>query len=244
LKRKLLLLNLALVALAAAGIWQLRSSWQVEKRREQATLHKAVKALPPPAVAPLATLPPVRPADYLDIAQKDLFTRDRNPTVVVETKAPPPKPMPPLPVFHGVLNLGDGPTVILSEKKTSPHRDFRPGEKVGEFTLVAVNSDEIVLEWDGKQIRKRLEELEDRSGAGTSAPAAASTANESAAAPPPPPPAASQIPAKAEPGVDIGRGLHACVAGDTSPGGTVVNGLKKVVEPGMFGQQCWWEPAK
>lgn len=240
-RRKLILLNLVLVVLAVTGLWRLRTAWQSEKVREQAILHKSVPPLPVPPHSPVPVAAPVRAGDYLDIAQKNLFSRDRNPTVVVEIKAPPPKVMPPLPVFHGILNLGDGPTAILSETKTALHRDFRPGEKIGEFTLVAVNSNEIVLEWDGKQIHKSLDELIDRSApAADTAPAPVAQA----AAAAPPPQQQSQVPARAEPGVDIGRGLHACIPGDPSPAGTTMNGLRKVVEPGMFGQQCWWEPAK
>jgi len=217
LTRRLMLLNLILLGLAAAGIWRLRIAWRSETVREAAVTKKPAKPLPPAQMATTAAASPVRPADYIDIAAKDLFTRDRNPTIVVETKAPPPKVMPPLPLFHGVMNLGDGPTAILSEKKGSAHRDFRPGEKIGEFT----------------QIHKRLEELEDRS-----APEPAQTAAEQAQAAPPPPP---RTPAKAEPGVEVGKGMRACQPGDASPSGTTVDGMRKRTENSPFGQRCWWE---
>ncbi len=237
----MLLVNLVLLLLAAAGVWRLHSAWQVEQAREQAMAQRKTRPLPPPPHTPLSKPADLRPADYLDIAQKNLFSRDRNPIVVVETKAPPPKVMPPLPIFRGVMNLGDGPMAILSEKKGALDRDFRPGDRIGEFTLVAVNSSEVVLEWDGKQIRKPVEELEDHTAPHSEPPPAPAAAPRAPARPPQP---ASQLPARAEPGVDIGRGLHACVPGDTSPAGTTSNGLRKVVEPGVFGQQCWWEPAK
>jgi hypothetical protein len=139
--------------------------------------------------------------------------------------------MPPLPLFHGVMNLGDGPTAIMSEKKGAPHRDFRPGESIGDFKLVAVNREEIVLEWDGQQIRRRLEDLEDHS-----APPPAAAAEQAPAAPPPPAPSG-----KPEPGVDVGKGMHACQPGDQSPAGTLAGGMRKRVENSPFGQRCWWE---
>jgi hypothetical protein len=238
LTRRLLLINLTLLALASAGIWRLRIAWRSETARERAAIGKPIHPLPPPLVAGLPPAQAVRPVDYIDIAQKDLFTRDRNPNILVETKAPPPKPMPALPLFHGVMNLGDGPTAILSEKKGAPHRDFRPGEQIGEFKLVAVNREEIVLEWDGQQIRKRLEELQDTN---TPAPASGNTAAQ-ATAPAAPPAAPAQ--AKPEPGVDVGQGVRACQSGDNSPPGTVANGMRKRTQSSPFGERCWWEPAQ
>ena len=42
-------------------------------------------------------------------------------------------------------------------------------------------------------------------------------------------------------GKDAG-GVRTCVAGDTSPPGTVLEGYKKVVTRTMFGETCRWEP--
>ena len=56
-----------------------------------------------------------------------LFTRDRNPNVVIEVA--PPKPMPPLPSAFGFMNFG-GPSVILTEKPGGPQRAYRPGEQI------------------------------------------------------------------------------------------------------------------
>jgi hypothetical protein len=41
--------------------------------------------------------------------------------------------------------------------------------------------------------------------------------------------------------VDIGNGRKACVAGETAPDGTVVQGLKKVSWETPFGKGCAWE---
>jgi hypothetical protein len=63
--------------------------------------------------------------------------------------------MPALPLFHGLLDLGDGPIAIMSDGPKGPHRDYQPGDKVGAFKLVAVNNDELVLEWEGQTITKK-----------------------------------------------------------------------------------------
>ncbi|MGA3041965.1 MAG: hypothetical protein ABSF54_14360, partial [Bryobacteraceae bacterium] len=161
------------------------------------------------------------------------------PVVVVEPP-PPPKvvPMPALPLFHGVLNLGDGPMAILSEGPKGPHRDYQPGDKVGAFKLVAVNNDELVLEWEGQTITKKFDEILDR---GTAAPPAPGPAPAAAAAAPPPPPVATAAPL---PGGDLSPGVKACVPGDTSPNGTVADGMRKVIRPSPFGSRCYWETDK
>ncbi len=240
-KRKLLLLNLALAALIAGAAWRLRLEWKAGRQHENAVLRQKLKPSPAPPYSPLPAAQPVVPATYLDIAQKMLFSRDRNSTVVVETAPPPPpKPMPPLPVLHGIMNIGDGPTAIMSEKKDAPNREVRPGQEIGEFKLLALSTGEIVLEWDGKEVRRRLDELLDRSVPAQAAAAAQPPAvgNAQPATP------KIQVNAPAGPGTDIGNGVKACVAGDSSPPGTVVDGMKKSVFNTPFGQGCRWDPVK
>jgi hypothetical protein len=237
LKRKLLLLDLALAALMGASGWRLCQNWGTARARERMVLGKVVKPLAPP---PLSDLPAVRPltaAGYGEVAQKMLFSKDRNPTVivVVEVKE---KPMPPLPVLHGVVDVGDGPVAILKVNANSQDHGFRPGDDVGEFKLVAVNSKEIVFHWDDKVVKKTLEELMDKTAA-QQAPAVETTPRPPAAAPAPPPSSG-----RPEPGASMGGDLKACQPSDNSPAGTVVDGLRKVIAPTPFGNTCRWEPAK
>jgi hypothetical protein len=177
----------------------------------------------------------VTAAAYNEIAQRMLFSKDRNPVVVVETvPPPPPPPMPPLPTLLGVMNLGEGPVVILSEKANAPNREYKAGQQVGEFKLVAINRQEIVLEWNGKQVVRRVEELIHRQQE-EAAPPQRSEAPAKAAAP--------VVQVQAGPGVDIGRGVRACVPNDSTAAGAVVDGMRKVVTDSPFGAVCRWEPA-
>jgi hypothetical protein len=242
LRRKLLFLNLALSALLAGSVWRLWRNWQDARAREQAVLGQSVRPVAPPAVAVSPPPQQVQAADYIDVAQKMLFAPDRNPEVVLE--AAPAKPMPPLPVAHGVLDLGSGPTAILTEKPGADQRGFRVGEKVGDFKLVAVNARELTFEWEGQQIRKKLEELvakktKETGEARSSAPSPA---------PPKPTPTTSVLgnssSQPAGPGVEVGGQMRACQPGDNSPPGTVVDGLRKVVTKTPFGSACRWEPVK
>jgi hypothetical protein len=242
LKRRLLLLDLALVALIVLAGSVLRRERLAARVREQGVLRQTVKPVPPPPAEVAPPPAPVTAATYLDIAQNMLFSKDRNAVVVVEPPPPPPpKPMPPLPVFYGVMNLGDGPIAILSEKPNQPNRDFRPGEKIGEFTLVAVNTQEIELDWDGKRITRKLDDLVVRA-----APVAGPDARRTpAVAPAPPAKPAQAVPSAAGgPGVDVGRGMRACQPNDGTAPGTVVDGLRKVVSDSPFGQVCRWEPVR
>lgn len=233
--RRLLLLNLLLIVLTVLSAWQLRKSWEAARAREAATLGKAIQPLPaPPAGAPRASAP-LAPSSYLEIAQKLLFSKDRNPVVVVEAPpAPPPKPMPALPLFHGAMNLGDGPIAIISETPKTPHREFRPGEQVGPFKLVAVTSREVLLEWEGKQVIKGIELL----AASNEEPQQMQRSEAPAPAPLPTPKV------EAGPGGEIGKGMRACVPNDSTPPGTVVDGVRKVVSSSPFGQVCRWVPVE
>jgi hypothetical protein len=237
-------LDLVLLAAIGSEAWYLRESWTGARLREKALSHKPVKPLAAPPVPPDIPVRPATASSYAAIADKMLFSKDRNSTVVVEVAPPPPpKPMPPLPVLYGVMNLSDGTTAIMSEKAGARHRGVQPGDKVGDFTLLAVDGQEITLEWDGKPLTKKVDEMIDR--AATTAPAAesASASRNTPAAPaapatPPPPKPRGE----AAPGEDVGNHTRACQLGDTSPPGTVSGGFRKVVTPSPFGNSCRWEP--
>jgi mannose-6-phosphate isomerase-like protein (cupin superfamily) len=43
-------------------------------------------------------------------------------------------------------------------------------------------------------------------------------------------------------GVDLGSGFRACVAGDNSPEGTIVDGYRKMLSHSFLGANCIWKP--
>ena len=119
-----------------------------------------------------APKPDAAPATkYADVATKDLFSKDRNPTVVIEPpKVEAPKPMPPLPVVYGVLGLPSGTKAIMAEKAGVASRSVHAGDTIGEFKIASLDPQNVVFDWDGKQISRKIEDLIDRSnGAGGSA---------------------------------------------------------------------------
>ena len=241
--RRILLLSLALIALAGSLGWLLRQKWLDARAHEQAVLSQParVRALQPPPSPPAPA--PVSPADYVEVAQKTLFSKDRNPNIVVDPP-PPPKPdppLPPLPVYWGQMQFGD-PVVILTAPKVPEQKSYHAGDNVGDFKLVAFNGDSITFDWNGKQVERKLSELAPKDA--SLAPAAASAA----AAPPlqvtniaPVPPPPSNAPPAA--GTDMGGGFKACT-GDSAPAGTVVGGYRKVIGQSLMGPTCHWEQVK
>ena len=185
------------------------------------------------------------PANYLDVAQKTLFSKDRNPNVIIEVAPPPPppkeEPPPPRPNYYGQMGLGE-PVAFLSTAKGG-QKGFRVGDDVGPFKLVAFNRETITFEWQGKDLEYPLAELKPKEGA-------LANAAQSGGAP-------TFVPGKVmsigpaigleEKGVVLGTAAgdtRTCVAGDKSPAGTVKDGFRKSIVPGPFGPMCQWEPIK
>jgi hypothetical protein len=234
--RKLLALNVALAALAATAGLRARSAWLEAQKRAGVIVGLPLRPAPAPPYAPEPAPPPAMAADYIEVAQQMLFSPDRNPNVIVEVTAP--KPMPPLPVLYGVMNLGDGMMAIMSSGEER-HKEVHPGQKIGEFQLVSVDRERLVLEWEGKQLTKKLSELvaHSESPAAPAPPA-------SGAPPEAPPQRVAAAVANAGPGEDVGGGIRKCVEGDNSPAGTVIDGMKKIMTQTPFGIICRWESIK
>jgi hypothetical protein len=244
--RRLWLMNLALLALVGVLGWKLRLKWASGQAEERAFLSQAprVRALiaPPPPPSP----GPVKPSDYAEVAEKTLFSKDRNPTVIVQPPPPPPPPppMPALPFYFGQMAIGD-PVVLLGTGQNE-QKSYHAGEAVGKFKLVAFDRESVTFEWDGKPVVRKIQELAPKETA-AAPPATADTPAPDAGpktsifAPPAKPELATK---PAAPGADMGAGFRGCVAGDTSPAGTVVDGYKKNITQGMMGQTCFWEKVK
>jgi hypothetical protein len=233
------LLNFALIALVAGGVWRLRKESQDFHERERATMGKKIPVPAAPAPLPPSPQPSVAASSYIDIAQKMLWSKDRNSQVIVDPPKPPapPKPLPALPSVYGVMQL-DGPIVMMSDKAGARQRGVRPGEKIGEFKLVSVDSKELTFAWEDRTVTKKIDELIDRSGdsvqvVGPSGGAGAGSA-----------PSVPQVVGRPEPGVKVSEGVANCQTNDPSPAGTVVNGMRKVVRQTPFGASCIWEAVK
>ena len=239
-KRKLMALNLALIAMLVVVAYRFRQVHDAGEQREARVLGQHLPNKKYPALAPIPPVPSAVAANYLDVAQRMLLARDRNPNVIIDPEPVKQKPpMPPMPVVHGLMTLGE-PGIILSEKPGAEQRTYHAGDKVGPFKLIAFDSNTVELDWDGEKVDKKLQDLWEK----TAAPAAGGAAGNT----PPPPSSVSAASAPAQsplgPGVDIGGGFKSCQPNDSIPSGTVQNGLRKVELQTPFGKSCRWEPAK
>jgi hypothetical protein len=239
--RKLVALDLVLVALLAWAGFGLRQMSRSAKAREAVELSRKTAAAPVPPFTPLPNPAAVVPAKYKTIADKFLLDKSRNPDVPVEPPpAPPPEPpMPALPAYHGLMNLGDGPTAFLSVTPASPYEMIHPGESIGQFKLLSVNEKEIELEWHGKKVHKLADELTDNSQSSGSQQQAASDPRAAAVAAPPQP---QEPPREKGPGEQNQFGTASCQANDSTPVGTVRDGMRKIERVTPFGRICLWEP--
>jgi hypothetical protein len=129
---------------------------------------------------------------------------------------------------------------MMSEKSGGRQRGVHPGEKIGEFKLVSANSDELVLAFENRTVKKKVDELLDRGGTEAVVAAGGPAGGASASNTPPPPPPVG----KAEPGVKLGDGLSNCQSNDSSPAGTIANGMRKVIRQTPFDTACYWEAVK
>jgi hypothetical protein len=240
-KRNLILLDVALVCLIGIAAWKIQGEWVAQKQHEQQIEKAKVTPPPVPAVPIPGAPPPVVAASYSDIASKMLFSKERNPNIIVAVVEPPKRPMPPLPILHGVMGLPSGMLALMSADAKAPGKGVKVGEKVGEFELADLTQDEISLKWEDKTVTKSVSEMIYHGLEATEK--APATAPPGAAAPPV---ANAPIASNGKPGVaSVGeQDVKTCTPGDTSPNGTVADGYKKVMLVNPFGTSCHWELIK
>lgn len=237
-KTRLRILNLLLVIACGFVAWQMRANHVAAEARMERTF--TVAAAKASAQAPTVEGIPAAPtaAEYSQVAMRMLFAQDRNPNVVEETKPEPEKKkMPELPIFHGVLNFGDGPIAMLSENAGGKQSGYKAGDTIGEFKVLRIAKEEIAFEWDGQEVVKRTAELKSKEPAAAPRQTASPKPAAVKAEPVKPP-----SPAKPGPGVSTGGRERACQAGENSPDGTVVDGWVKRTAFSPMGAVCYWEP--
>ena len=211
--------------------------------RQREALRPAVQlsAAPFAAGERPSTAAPVQATAYATIAQRLLLDPSRNAETPVEPQpvSPPPPPMPALPVYHGRIHFGDeeGTVAIMSVAAGKPHQSIHTGEKIGEFTMLAVGKDGIDLQWRDQVFHKHLEEILDRSHAIAPPAGGIEVGYPTPVVQRPPPPS----PGPHGPGEEVGHGIKRCIENDTTPAGTVVGGYQKIDKPGPFGRTCYWE---
>jgi len=237
-KRRLWFLNIVLIALLALIVVRFRQMQHQLGDRAARNLHQVVKPVAMSPLPPIAALAPAVAANYADVAIKMLFSRDRNPTVILDPVAPPPvKPMPPLPVAYGAMFFGEPGIILALPNAKATQRLYRKGEAIGDFKLVNFDNTSIAFEWDGKVVERRLDQVMAKASEVPAEPAAAN-------APAAPTSTVASTTNASGPGATRIDGTRACVPGDKTPDGTIVDGFRKHEVRGPIATFCQWEPVK
>ena len=245
-KPGLIVASVVLAGALAVVIWQGRTQWQQAGAERAALLNVPVKTLPVPPAAPRTPAEPVSAVKYAEVAEKNLFSKDRNPNVVIEQKPPQEeKKMPALPSIYGVIGLPSGVQALMTESKGGAGRPVRGGDTIGEFKILALDLQNVTFGWNGRELSRKVDDLIDRStGAGSGGPAAAPASPAAGPAAPPPPPAVTSSNAAGKHGaIQVGTPLDPafnCLGNDSSPAGTVDDGYRKQIQMGPFGASCKW----
>ncbi|HEY3743271.1 MAG TPA: hypothetical protein VGL53_25670 [Bryobacteraceae bacterium] len=236
--RRLFYLN-ALLLLISIGLGtRLRMLWSDARQREDMVRLNGERRLIYRGSAPAPQVQAVNATAYSDIAMRTLFSKDRNPTVIVDVVPPAPEPpVPPFPKSNGVMMFGgpDEARVILTEHNGAGQKIYKFGDTVGDWEIVKFDSKTITLKWHDKEFTKELADLVDNNPIApvqaTQAPAGGSSAvvvkGDSGGVP--------------RPDIPLGNGTKSCAPGDTSPNGTIADGMKKIVVANPFGTSCHWE---
>lgn len=262
--RRVMALTLALVAGAGLLAWVLRTHLREAQQHQREVLARAAQKKKLLAPAAIDAPRPVTPAEYFDVAAHMLFSKDRNPTEIVEVKPPPPKPpLPPLPAYYGQVSLGD-PAIFLSTNG-GVQKTYHTGEQVGDkdkYTILGFDQEKIKLGFNDETVEKKLDDLRPKEpersrgqsfegmatggrpptmlqggNAGGNTQSLSPASNSSSL---------TDDAAKKDEvvGAPYGGGFYACVAGDSTPDGGVKDGKRKVISHTLFGQTCHWETVK
>ena len=243
--RNLVLLNLVLLAVLVAGTAELYRRTNDARQRydifEKTGPGQGTHALSRPDKRAA-----VRPSDYIAVVDRLLFSKDRNPIVTVELPPPEVADRPDLPLFIGLMDLGNGPIALMASDSKETPKPVARGEKVGEFTFVEAHEDSITFQWQDETIEVSQAELK---GSPIQAAGTSQNLRRSAAVRPPAasttrlgPQREGQVGGRYNIGPELaGRpGVHGSDPKDTSPHGTEQEGFVKTVKKTPFGSQSWW----
>ncbi|MDA0207225.1 MAG: hypothetical protein O3A53_15815 [Acidobacteria bacterium] len=241
--RRLLLLNALLAGMFILGAAELyRQVVDADGRYER--LEAFTDPKQPPEFPASGDPNPTRPADFMPVVDRLLFSPDRNAEVVVETAEVEVDSRPPLPQLSGLVDFGGGPSALMTTDSAKPPVWLTIGDKVGDFVYEGLEGEDIKLKWKEESFTATKEQL----SRAPEPPKAVRQARGGPRQPQRPKSAGAAAPADLAGvgqdnriGPEIGPGRYAVVRGDDSPVGTEHNGLVKQERKTPFGSSSWWE---
>jgi hypothetical protein len=253
-KRKLLLLNAVLFGVFILGASELYSRW-LEAENRYSKVDEAVRVTPLPQYPAPGAQPAIRPAQYMPVVERMLFTKDRNPVVEVVVAEAPVEQRPDLPLLAGLADFGDGPRALMAAASDGSPQWMKIGDKVGAFVFEGMEGQKVKLSWKGEEfavaqdqlagtmVRKETKAQKKAPPRANGTPGAAAPAQASANltqdAPKP-------IGGDYKIGKELRPGVFAADPSDSSPDGTTFKNsdgstLVKTVRRNPFGSQSWWQ---
>jgi len=144
--RRLLILNLILLALAVAASVRFYNDWVMfEATHQTAAIQPQPEALPKIA----STLAPntAAPADWTEIPSRNPFSFDRTDISILQPAAPP-KPPGPKPILFGTFFLGGDRLAMVAQGQPTGNRNSRSmkvGEVIDGWTISEIQDKSIVI---------------------------------------------------------------------------------------------------
>lgn len=160
--RKLLLINLILVLLIAALGMQLVWSWQgFDQEKNIGRIMAEFRSTQPEVGEPLDAGGRSAYLDYQLIAEKNLFSSDRQPPQEEgeEAASAAPPPLVPEPILHGTLKIGDTQFATVTKYEGTGRRRAQGtkvrvglGDLVQGYTVSEISRDAMVLKWNDTEV--------------------------------------------------------------------------------------------
>jgi hypothetical protein len=187
--RRLLIVNLVLIAVVAALAVRFHNDWVTfEGGHQPGAIQPQPESLPKTAGSPAA--PASAPIDWTEIPTRNPFSFDRTDIAVVEA-APPPKPSGPKPILFGTMTLGSNQMAMVAPSQPAGNRNYRPmkvGETIDGWTITKIMDKSIVISSNSVEETVLMNDPTaqvQRDSARTSAPVPASVISVGQSAPPP-----------------------------------------------------------
>ena len=144
--RRLLILNLILLALAVAASVRFYNDWLMfEATHQTAAIQPQPEALPKIASALAANA--AAPADWTEIPSRNPFSFDRTDIAILQPAAPP-KPPGPKPILFGTISLGSDRLAMVAQGQPPGNRNYRSmkaGEVIDGWTISEIQDKSIVI---------------------------------------------------------------------------------------------------
>src|SRR5262245_60122463 len=146
--RRLILLNILLVAVITAGIVRLRHNVITFSAEHQVSRIQPASEKSLPSVA--AMVVPAENHEWSEIATRNPFSFDRNDVNLVITPAAAQQARRPKPILFGVMKVGTDQLAMLAagDGASRSSRPVRIGEVFDGWTLLEIQDKSVTVRWD------------------------------------------------------------------------------------------------